>query len=188
MKKIILYFLPLIIFFILIDYFFFYKKISNYKNDIGISKNLIVLTGGNHRVKKTLSIFFKIKNPDKKLFISGVGPGFNKNILKHLTKQYKNNLKIVECCITFEDVSKNTYSNAKESLKWVQSQNISTFILLTSNYHMPRAILEFKNVFIDYEIKPYVLIDTNNKWYMNLINFISEYFKFKVAFVRLNFL
>ena len=83
--------------------------------------------------------------------------------------------------------SKNTFSNAKESLKWVKSENIDSFILLTNNYHMPRAMLEFKNVFNDFEIKPYVLIDKDNKSINQFINFISEYVKYNLALTRLNF-
>lgn len=188
MKKILFYLFSFLIFIGVIDYLLFYSKIDNYKSYIGFNKNLIVLTGGNHRIKKTLEVFFKIKNPNKKLFISGVGPGFNNKILKNLTRDYNDNEKVISCCIKFEGKSKNTFSNAEESLKWVKSENINSFMLLTSNYHMPRAMLEFKNVSENFTITPYILIDESNTWYSSIINLISEYFKLKIALVRINFL
>ena len=186
MKKYTVYFFLLITLLIVMDYFFFYNKIKNYKNDIGFKKNLIVLTGGNHRIKKTLDVFFKIDDPEKKLFISGVGKGFNKRVLKNLSKEYKNYFETIECCISFEGRSKNTFSNAKESFRWVISENIDSFILLTNNYHMPRAMLEFKNIFNDFSITPYVFIDKDNSSFNQVINLISEYMKYNLAFVRVN--
>ena len=186
MKKFTKYFFLLITLLISIDYFFFYNKIKNYKNDTGFKKNLIVLTGGNHRIKKTLDIFFKLNDPEKKLFISGVGKGFNKKVLKNLSKEYKKHFETVECCISFEGRSKNTFSNAKESFIWVKSENIDSFVLLTNNYHMPRAMLEFNNVFNNSTITPYVFIDKDNSSFNPVMNLVSEYVKYNLAFARIN--
>ena len=107
---------------LVIDYFFFYKKILNYKNNLNDNYNFIVLTGGDNRVKKSLKIFFPIKNINKNLFISGAGQGFNKKTLKKLTQKIPDYNKIIDCCIQIEGISRNTFSNAVESLKWVKSK------------------------------------------------------------------
>ena len=173
---------------LVIDYLFFYKKILNYNNNLNFSNNFIVLTGGDNRVKKSLQIFFQIKNINKNLFISGVGKGFNKKTLKKLTEQNLNNEKTIECCIQIEGISRNTFSNAVESLKWVKSKGINSFVLLTNNYHMPRAMLEFKSIFKNIKIIPYVFIDENKIWWKKKINYISEYFKYKLTYFRINLL
>ena len=173
---------------LVIDYSFFYKKIFNYKNNLNFNKNFIVLTGGNNRVKKSLQIFFQIKNKNKNLFISGVGKGFNKKTLKKLTKQNLNNEEIIECCIQIEGLSRDTFSNAVESLKWVKSKRINSFVLLTNNYHMPRAMLEFETIFKDIKITPYIFVDKNKIWWKKKINYISEYFKYKLTYFRINLL
>ena len=107
---------------LVIDYSFFYKKIFNYKNKLNNNYNFIVLTGGDNRVKKSLKIFFSIKNKNKNLFISGVGKGFNKKTLKKLTQKKTHYNDIIDCCIQIEGISRNTFSNAVESLKWVKSK------------------------------------------------------------------
>ena len=178
----------LVITVLFIDYSFFYKKILNYKNNLDYSKNFIVLTGGDNRVKKSLKIFFQIKNNNKNLFISGVGKGFDKKTLKKLTQENINNEKIIECCIQIEGISRNTFSNAVESLKWVKSKKINSFVLLTNNYHMPRAMLEFKSIFNDISIIPYAFVDENKKWWKTKINYISEYFKYKLTYLRIHLL
>ena len=173
---------------LIIDYSFFYKKIFIYKNNLNNNYNFIVLTGGDNRVKKSLKIFFSIKNKNKNLFISGVGQGFNKKTLKKLTQNNPNYNKIIDCCIQIEGISRNTFSNAVESLKWVKSKKINSFVLLTNNYHMPRAMLEFKSIFNDIKITPYVFIDENKIWWKTKINYISEYFKYKLTYLRINLL
>ncbi len=173
---------------LVIDYSFFYKKIFTYKNNFNNNYNFIVLTGGDNRVKKSLKIYFSIKNKNKNLFISGVGQGFNKKTLKKLTQNNPNYNKIIDCCIQIEGISRNTFSNAVESLKWVKSKKINSFVLLTNNYHMPRAILEFKSIFKDIKITPYVFIDENKIWWKTKINYISEYFKYKLTYLRINLL
>ena len=183
-----LFLISLLLIVLVIDYSIFYKKIFNYKNNINFNNNFIVLTGGNNRIKKSLKIFFQIKNKNKNLFISGVGKGFNKKTLKKITQNNPNYNKIIDCCIQIEGISRNTFSNAVESLKWVKSKNINSFVLLTNNYHMPRAILEFKSIFKDINITPYVFIDENKIWWKTKINYISEYLKYKLTYLRINLL
>ena len=187
-KKRYLFLISLLLTVLIIDYSFFYKKIFNYENNLNYNNNFIVLTGGDNRVKKSLKIFFQIENKDKNLFISGVGKGFNNKTLRKLTQKNPNYDKIIDCCIQIEGISRNTFSNAVESLKWVKSKKINSFVLLTNNYHMPRAILEFKSIFKDIKITPYVFIDENKIWWKTKINYISEYFKYKLTYLRINLL
>ena len=187
-KKKYLFLISLLLIVLVIDYSFFYKKIFNYKNRLNYNNNFIVLTGGDNRVKKSLKIFFQIENKNKNLFISGVGKGFNKETLKKITQNNPNYNKIIDCCIQIEGISRNTFSNAVESLKWVKSKKINSFVLLTNNYHMPRAMLEFKSIFNDIKITPYVFIDENKIWWKTKINYISEYFKYKLTYLRINLL
>ena len=187
-KKKNLFLISLLLIVLVIDYSFFYKKIFNYKNNLNFNNNFIVLTGGDNRVKKSLKIFFQIENKNKNLFISGVGKGFNKKTLKKLTQKNPNYNKIIDCCIQIEGISRNTFSNAVESLKWVKSKKINSFVLLTNNYHMPRAMLEFKSIFNDIKITPYVFIDENKIWWKTKINYISEYFKYKLTYLRIHLL
>ena len=69
---------------------------------------------------------------------------------------------MIECCVELDSISTNTYSNALETLKWVKKNNISEFILITSNYHMPRAILEFKNRMPNQQIFTYPITPKNH--------------------------
>ena len=169
---------------------YFFVGLFNFKDKIlslqkysnTLNPNIVILTGGSNRIKEGLKI---IKNVDKftkanlKILISGTGKGFTKTSLKKmLTSNF--NLKLLECCTKLESISKDTYSNASETYKWVQRNNINKFILITSNYHMPRAILEFENKMPNLEIFTYPIIPKNH----DITNWLNSSETFSLIFIE----
>ncbi len=95
---------------------------------------LIVLTGGQNRIVEGVRLLDD-KNAEK-LFISGVHQGIRVETLTGPNPP---------CCITLGYEAGNTNENALESARWAADENISSVRLITSDYHMPRAHLEFKH-------------------------------------------
>ena len=157
------------------------------------SSDIVILTGGTNRIKDGLKIinkFEKTSTFNSKILVSGTGKGFTKlSLEKKLNFNFDFNL--IECCVELDNVSTNTYSNAYETLKWVKKNNIREFILITSNYHMPRAYLEFTNRMPDLKIFTYPIIPEKhniNNWLNSYETFsliFSEYFKFLIANLRI---
>ena len=190
------FFIILILF---ISYFFvglfnFQKNIlSLEKNKKIVNSNIVILTGGSNRIKEGFKVVNDINKFSKagfKTLISGTGKGFTKASLKKiLTSDF--NLNLVECCIEFESNSKDTYSNAYEASKWTKKHDINNIILITSNYHMPRAILEFKNRMPNQQIFTYPITPKNHdiEHWLNSSDTFSliffEYSKLLIASLRL---
>ena len=188
-----------IILILIISYFFvglfnFQDKIlSLEKNKNIINSNIVILTGGSNRIKEGLKVvndIDKLTKEDFKILISGTGKGFTKESLKKiLTSDF--NSKLLECCIELESRSKDTYSNASETYKWTKINDINSIILITSNYHMPRAILEFKNKMPNLKIFTYPITPKNHdiKNWLNSSDTFSlmffEYSKLLIASLRL---
>ena len=157
------------------------------------SSNIVILTGGTNRIKDGLKIvnkFEKSSTFNSKILVSGTGKGFTK---MSLAKNIDFDFNLIECCIELDSISTNTYSNAFETLKWVKKNNISEFILITSNYHMPRAFLEFKYRMPNLKIFTYPITPKKhdiNLWLSSFQTFsliFSEYCKFLVANLRIAF-
>lgn len=169
------------------------KILSLEKNRNIVNSNIVILTGGSNRIKEGLKIVSninKLTKTDFKILISGTGKGFTKATLKKiLTSDF--NLKLVECCIELESISKDTYSNASETYKWTKKNDINNIILITSNYHMPRAILEFKNRMPNQQIFTYPITPKNHdikNWLYSSDTFsliFFEYSKLLIASLRL---
>ena len=166
------------------------KKYISKKNS-----NIVILTGGTNRIKDGLKIinkFEKTSTFNTKILVSGTGKGFTKTSLKK-NINFDFDFNLIECCIELDSISTNTFSNAFETLKWVNKNNISEFILITSNYHMPRAYLEFKYRMPNLKIFTYPITPKKHNIKMWLRSFqtfsliFSEYCKFLIANVRITF-
>jgi uncharacterized SAM-binding protein YcdF (DUF218 family) len=62
-----------------------------------------------------------------------------------------------------------TAGNAQETAKWVNDHNMKSVIIVTSNYHMPRALLHIQSsVGADIDLKPLSVTPSllqRDKWY-----------------------
>ena len=182
-KKWFFIILILILVYFLISLFNFKEKIlSLQKHSVTLNSNIVILTGGSNRIKDGLKIINNVDiftKANLKILISGTGKGFTKKSLKEMLT-LNINLKLLECCIELESISKDTYSNASETYKWVKMNNINKFILITSNYHMPRAILEFKNKMPNLEIFIYPITPKNH----NITNWLNSSETFSLIFIE----
>ena len=182
-KKWFFIILILILVYFLISLFNFKEKIlSLQKHSVTLNSNIVILTGGSNRIKDGLKIINNVDiftKANLKILISGTGKGFTKKSLKEMLT-LNINLKLLECCIELESISKDTYSNASETYKWVKMNNINKFILITSNYHMPRAILEFKNKMPNLEIFIYPITPKNH----DITNWLNSSETFSLIFIE----
>ena len=159
------------------------------------AENVVILTGGSNRIKEGLKLiknFSKLGSMNIDILISGTGKGFTKsNVNKLLSKNDPLNI-FIECCLELDNKSQNTRSNAIETLKWVNKNSIKQLILITSNYHMPRAVLEFKNKMPNLKIIKYPITPEKhniNNWIYSYETFsliFLEYCKFLIAHARIN--
>ncbi len=176
------------IFLIISMFILFFIKLNNFKENIlsftkfnkKESSNIVILTGGTNRIKDGLKIIEDLRKSKKnnyKILVSGTGIGFTKNSLKNkLGSNF--NPQLIDCCIELESVSKNTFTNARETFKWTKKNKIKEFILITSNYHMPRAILEFKNIMPNLKIYTYSITPKKH----DIKNWLSSYPTFDLVF------
>ena len=99
---------------------------------------VIILTGGENRIKEGVSL---LKNKKAlHIFISGVGKDIT---IKNIFPETHEDLK---CCVNLGHSAQDTMGNAEESYKWLATKkDILSFYLVTSSYHIPRAYHIFKN-------------------------------------------
>lgn len=171
--------------FLLIIFFKEFYQLSN-QNNFTISNNdyfdvIVVLTGNTNRIVKGYELLQS--KHSKKMFISGVNPIVEKKDIKSIFQNNdnkKNNL--FDCCVFLGKNAKDTRSNAIEVFKWMKSQKLNSAVLITSDFHMPRSILEFKKSNNHIKID-YYPVKTNNK---NFVDIFDEFLRF--CFVRVKYL
>lgn len=144
------------------------------------TQGIVIFTGGKMRLKEALTLFKQAKG--NYLLISGVNPQTKfPDLLSG---------RIDERNITLDYKALDTKGNARETSKWVKKHSIKNFRLITSNYHMPRSLLEIRYLLPDVEIISHPVVGESfleKKWWLNtntLSLVIQEYHKFLFAFIR----
>ncbi len=168
-----------------------WKEISLITPDIkNRTDAIVVLTGGSERVRNAL--YFLNRNFADKLFISGV----NTDVKIHEIFSLHNYNSATEAKLSnrvFLGYSANdTYQNALEIERWVRRNNIKSIRLITSNYHLRRALFEVKERLSDIKIIPHAVIPLNirlDRWWQFKTSrklLLLEYNKLVLAKIRVS--
>jgi uncharacterized SAM-binding protein YcdF (DUF218 family) len=181
MKKL---FLPVLFVFSiwLAGLFFYHYHIINISKIVKIcdADAVVVLTGGHARIADAINLL----KPNSKqiLLISGTGIGVTKKDIMHVFS--KNNNAFAER-IFIGSYAQNTIDNATEAKAFVLMHNLKSICLVTSDYHMPRSFLLFKDKLPQHVlITPYAInsrANMNNWQYIKLL--LQEYNKFLYSFL-----
>ena len=75
----------------------------------------------------------------KRLLITGVNRTTSTEALKQLASEGD---QLFACCVDIDKEARNTIDNATETSQWVAQRHYNSIIVVTSNYHMPRALAE----------------------------------------------
>jgi uncharacterized SAM-binding protein YcdF (DUF218 family) len=111
------------------------------KDPVGATDAIVVLTGGAQRLERGLALLAEGKG--RKLFISGVHPGVD---AAPLLRAVHADPEAQSCCIVLGYGADNTEGNARETAAWLHREGFASFRLVTANYHMRRALVEFHRV------------------------------------------
>jgi uncharacterized SAM-binding protein YcdF (DUF218 family) len=146
---------------------------------------IVVLTGGSSRVSDAMDLL--AGGYGKRLLISGVHPT---NGASDISRSLPESKPLISCCVDLDYSAINTRSNAAQTRRWVHERSFKSLIVVTSNYHMPRAIVELSHAMPDIELIPFSVIGEkwrDEPWWTSgatLRLLLSEYAKYVAAEVR----
>jgi uncharacterized SAM-binding protein YcdF (DUF218 family) len=146
---------------------------------------IVVLTGGSSRVSDALELL--AGGYGKRLLISGVHPT---NDLSDISRSLPDNQSLLGCCVDLDRSAVNTRSNAAETRRWVHERGFTSLIVVTSNYHMPRAIAEMSHAMPDIALIPFAVVGDkwrDEPWWTSGATFrllLSEYVKYVAVEMR----
>ena len=151
----------------------------------GNADGIVVLTGGSSRVSDAMELL--AGGYGKRLLISGVHPT---SAASDISRSLSDNQSLLNCCVDLDHSAVNTRSNAAETRRWVHERGFKSLIVVTSNYHMPRAIVELSHAMPDIELIPFVVVGDkwrDEPWWTSGATvrlLLSEYVKYVAAVAR----
>jgi uncharacterized SAM-binding protein YcdF (DUF218 family) len=147
---------------------------------------IVVLTGGSSRVIDAFELLASGRG--KRLLITGVNPGTTTG---EIARQVPDFGRYLSCCVDLDYSAQNTLGNAVETRRWASDRGFRSLVVVTSAYHMPRAMAELANQLPDVTLIPFPVVSDKLRiepWWSNSATtklVLSEYFKYLYAKFRM---
>ncbi len=151
-----------------------------------LADGVVVYTGGGGaRISAAMAIF--ANGAGERLLISGVHPDTTRERLSEL---WTGETERFNCCVDLGRQALTTKGNAGELTEWAQANNYKKIVLVTSDYHMPRAVVATRAKMKDAELTPFVVasgyLDENKRpaSAQAVSKLAGEYSKFLLAYTN----
>ncbi|XBQ14863.1 MAG: YdcF family protein [Oceanicaulis sp.] len=141
---------------------------------------IVVLTGGEERVVTGVRLLKNGKG--RRLLISGVNPGVPP---ADIAAAAGASAELFNCCIDTGAEALDTIGNAQETARWAALNAYDSLIVVTNDYHMPRALLELQAAMPDTRLLAYA-VPTEGPFSetAEARRWLQEYAKYAAVFVR----
>ena len=147
---------------------------------------IVALTGPSaERVNAAIRLLEQDKG--KRVLISGVNREVRRQELRALTPGSN---RLFNCCVDLGFEAEDTVGNAQEIAAWADAKGYDSLIVVTSDYHMPRALTEIRAAAPDVALTPYA-VETpsldNSRWWRAAVTarrMTLEYMKYLAALGR----
>ncbi|WP_439478800.1 YdcF family protein [Brevundimonas sp.] len=147
---------------------------------------IVALTGPSaERVNAAIRLLEQDKG--QRVLISGVNREVRRQELRALTPGSN---RLFNCCVDLGFEAEDTTGNAQEIAAWADAKGYDSLIVVTSDYHMPRALTEIRAAAPGVELTPFA-VETpsldNSRWWKAAVTarrMTLEYMKYLAALAR----
>jgi uncharacterized SAM-binding protein YcdF (DUF218 family) len=117
---------------------------------------IVALTGPNSNERIAAALGLLQDGMGRRLLISGVNPGATREDIRNVSKPAR---RLYDCCVDLGFMAADTVGNARETADWARSMRFKRLIVVTADYHMPRAMLELRAVMREpqFELQTYAV-------------------------------
>ncbi len=168
-------------------FIWFLARVTNAELPDRTAEGIVVLTGGALRINDAVELLAAGRG--RRLLITGVNPTTHSAELARLTPQYG---RLFGCCIDLGHAAVNTSGNAVETRRWARERGFRSLLVVTSAYHMPRAMAELSHELPEVTLIAFPVLGEhprNEPWWSNPATarqLVAEYLKFVYAVIRMH--
>lgn len=161
------------------------QVVSAENTDVPHAEGIVALTGGSDRIADAVDLV--VSGHADHLLISGVNPATSGEEIARVTPHFRD---LHDCCIDLGYDAQNTIGNASETRRWARARGINhSLIVVTSNYHMPRALLELGQALPGITLVPHPVVSERVRgklWSDPVLTrlVMVEYLKYVAALAR----
>jgi len=116
----------------------------------------VALTGANSNQRIAAAVGLLENGIGRRVLVSGVNREASREDIRTVSKAVR---RLYDCCVDLGFTAADTVGNARETLEWAEAMRFRSLIVVTSDYHMPRAMLELRAVMPEphYQLQSYAV-------------------------------
>lgn len=169
-----------------LGFFWFTSRVPSSEITLtGRTDGIVVLTGDSARISEAIELL--ASRHGERLLISGANRGTTAAEISRLNPDFT---RWIQCCVDF-DRSLNTLGNAVETRRWAERHRFRSLTVVTSDYHMPRAMAEIAHQLPNTRLVAFPVMSERLRaehWWasgpaMRLL--LTEYVKYVIARTRM---
>ena len=171
-----------------VGFLVFARKAEQMSPGLATTDAIVVLTGGSERLNTGMRLL--ASGRAQVLFVTGVHEDVDVDDLMAVSRNAP--VSLVHR-IVLGHGALDTAGNATETAAWALQEGVASLQLVTSDYHMPRSLLEFGAALPDVQVWPYPVSSQRvhlDEWWLwpgtTRLLFV-EYNKFLMAYCRIAF-
>jgi len=154
------------------------------------AQGIVALTGrSDARIAEAMQLLEDRKG--RRLLISGVNRQATREDIRSVARAPSG---LFDCCVDLGFSAADTVGNARETAAWARRYGFRRLIVVTSDYHLPRSLLELKGAMPEAELQGYPIrtqeLDSGDWWRTPASSrrMILEYTKYVATLLREAFL
>lgn len=132
--------------------------------DPPVSDGVVAFTGASD-ARITAAMKLLETGKAKRMLISGVSRQASRHDIRDVAKATR---RFYDCCVDLGRKATNTIGNGRETAQWTRAEGYHSLIVVTADYHMPRAMLELRSALPEAELSPYPIrtseLDIRHWW------------------------
>lgn len=110
------------------------------------AEGIVALTGAGSNQRLSAAVGLLEDGYGRRVLVSGVNRMASREDIRHVSRAVR---RLYDCCVDLGFTAADTVGNARETADWARAMRYRGLIVVTSDYHMPRAMLELNAVLRD---------------------------------------
>jgi uncharacterized SAM-binding protein YcdF (DUF218 family) len=121
-----------------------------------VADGIVVLTGASSNERIAAAVDLLAARRGRRVLVSGV----NREVTREQLRSASNTVRrLYDCCVDLGFNAVDTVGNARETADWARTMRYTSLTVVTTDYHMPRAMLELRAVLRppEFTLQPYAV-------------------------------
>lgn len=129
------------------------------------AQGVVALTGAGSNERLAAAVRLLELDRGERVLVSGVNREASREDIRLVSRAAR---RLYDCCVDLGFEAATTLGNAQETAQWARARRYRRLIVVTADYHMPRAMLELRSGLPGIELQEYPIatpaLDARRWW------------------------